>query len=211
MRILLFSVSLFFSLNANAQFNIDLERIDSLTKNHQNLDFNFANLKTTFEESPDKLTPHQVQILYYQSLNNKGSLWYELNTATSFTKFKELNFKKFVEYAEKSLQETPANFTILFLLSLSYSTSKQDKNIANKYAKKYKIVIDALMMNRNLKDPENTIELNCSTDEMMLLSLFGIDKSVYIKSTTATIKYLLNMYQNGNEKFYIKTLYKYNL
>ncbi|MBF0595908.1 DUF4919 domain-containing protein [Faecalibacter rhinopitheci] len=206
MRILLFSVSLFFSLYANAQFNIDLERIDSLTKDSTNTEFYFENLKEKFEKKPQDLSQHQLQVLYYQPINTLGSFKYDISTTGIYAKFKELNFKKFIQEAEAKLEEMPANLTILFLLSLAYGETKDGTKKANNYSKKFKLVFEAIKENKSLTDLDNLVELNCVVDEYIILQILGLDSNSLNRTSKMSKDYIIDTFEKNGEKIHFKIL-----
>ncbi|WP_322969879.1 hypothetical protein [Faecalibacter sp. LW9] len=99
--------------------------------------------------------------MYYQPINEIGSLAYEIHSAEVYSDFKTLNFRKFIPKAEGKLEQMPANLTLLFLLSLAYGESKDGISKANGYNKKFKLVLESIMANRSLTDIDHLIELNC--------------------------------------------------
>lgn len=206
MRILLFSVSLFFSLNANAQFNIDLERIETLAKDSTNTEFYFENLKEKFEKKPQDLSQHQLQVLYYQPINTLGSFKYDISTTGIYAKFKELNFKKFIQEAEAKLEEMPANLTILFLLSLAYGETKDGTKKANNYSKKFKLVFEAIKENKSLTDLDHLVELNCVVDEYIILQILGLDSNSLNRTSKMSKDYIIDTFEKNGEKIHFKIL-----
>lgn len=191
----------------NAQYNVNLERINTLAKDSTYTDFYFEKLKNTFKTNPQDLSLYQLQILYYQPLNEKGSLRYNLETYEAYLNFKKLKFNSFITKAEESLEEMPTNLTLLFLLSLAYGDSKTEFAKSAMYSKKFKLVLDHLMINRSLLNEEYPLELNCETDIQIVLNILGLDTS-QMKHTYKLIEggHTLNTYEINGEKVHFKTL-----
>lgn len=207
MNTLLFSAFLLLATNyVNAQMPVDLARIDTLAKDSTNPEFHFESLKEKFKTKPQELSIHQIQLLYYQPLNTIGSLQYDVTSAQAYADFKSLKFKKFIADAEEKLEQMPANLTLLFLLSLAYGETKEGMSKANGYNKKFKLVLEGIMANKSLTDEDNLIELNCITDQSILLNVFGIDPSKMKYSSKVNKGSWLNTYEKNGEKIQFRIL-----
>ena len=209
MKKLLLSAFLLLATNfVNAQIPVDLARIETLAKDSTNSEFHFDTLKEKFKTKPQELSILQLQLLYYHPLNTIGSLNYDMSSAGAYADFKSLKFKKFIAEAEEKLEKMPANLTLLFLLSLAYGETKEGKSKANGYNKKFKLVLESLMVNKSLTDEDHLIELNCITDQLIILNVLGIDTSKLKYSTKANKGSWLNTYEKDDEKIQFKVLVK---
>lgn len=207
-KLLLASLLLFATYNAKAQIPVNLARIDTLANDVNNSEFHFETLKEKFKTNPQELSHHQLQVLYYQPLNNMGSFQYDISSAQAYTNFKSLKFKKLITYAEEKLEKMPANLTLLFLLSLAYGETKDGISKANGYNKKFKLVLESIMANRSLTDIDHLIELNCITDQSIILNVLGIDSSKMKYSSQIVEGHWLNTYEKNGEKIQFRILLK---
>lgn len=207
-KLLLATLLLFANYNAKAQMPVNLARIDTLANNVNNSEFHFENLKEKFIKKPQDLSQHQLQVLYYQPINEIGSLAYEIHSAEVYSDFKTLNFKKFIPKAEGKLEQMPANLTLLFLLSLAYGETKDGISKANGYNKKFKLVLESIMANKSLTDIDHLIELNCITDQSIILNVLGIDSSKMKYSSQIVEGHWLNTYEKNGEKIQFRILLK---
>lgn len=75
------------------------------------------------------------------------------------------------------------------------------------YSKKFKPVLDHLMINRSLLNEEYPLELNCETDIQIVLNVLELDTSE-MKHTYKIIEggHTLNTYEINGEKVHFKTL-----
>lgn len=212
MNKLLLSAFLLLATNSvMAQMPIDLTRIETLAKDSTNTEFYFETLKEKFKTKPQDLSQHQLQVLYYQPINDLGSLAYEIRSAEAYADFKSLKFKKFITEAEEKLEQMPANLTLLFLLSLAHGETKDGISKANGYTKKFKIILESLMTNKSLTNEEHLVELNCVTDQNILLNVLGIDASMMKYSSKIVEGNWLNTYEKNGEKIHFKVINKMKL
>ncbi len=208
MKTLLLTIFFTFSSISSAQMNVNLDRIETLAKDSTNSDFYYPILIEKFKSEPEKLSPHQIQALYYQSLNNIGSFNYSIKTAAVYANFKEVKFKKFISDTEAKLDQMPTNITLLFLLSLAYGETKDGYSKANNYAKKNKIVTEALTLNKSLTNKDYLIELNCVTDEYILMQTMGIDSSKMKRTSKIENGHYIDTFELNKEKIYFRILNK---
>lgn len=211
MKIFLFTFILCLPFICNAQMNVNLERIETLAKDSTNSDFYYPILKEKFKSEPEKLSSHQIQTLYYQSLNELGSFNYSIKTSAAYADFKEVKFKKFIIDAEAKLEQMPTNISLLFLLSLAYGEIKDGTSKANNYAKKFKIVSEAITQNKSLTNKDYLIELNCITDEYILMQTMGIDPSKMKRTSVIENGHYIDTFELNQEKIYFKILNKLSL
>jgi len=211
MKTLLLSLFIRFSTIASAQLNVNLERIEILSKDSTNVDFYYPVLKEKFIVEPETLSTHQILTLYYQSLNELGSFEYGTKTTAAYANFKEVKFKKFIQDAESKLQQMPTNLSLLFLLSLAYGETKDGMNKSNNYAKKFKLVLNALTENKSLKNKDHLIELNCVTDEYILMQSMGIDLGKMNRTSKIENIHYIDTYEFDGDEIHIRILNKINL
>lgn len=126
MKKLLLMLTLFTITNTSAQFNVNLDRVNLLATDRNNKDFYFENIAQKFASNPNSLDYYQVSVLYYQPINEIGSLEYNYITTNAYKTFKKLDFKKFIKDYEVYIKDMPANLTLLFLLSFAIDNGKKE-------------------------------------------------------------------------------------
>lgn len=201
-------LTLFTITNTSAQFNVNLDRVNLLATDRNNKDFYFENIAQKFASNPNSLDYYQVSVLYYQPINEIGSLEYNYITTNAYKTFKKLDFKKFIKDYEVYIKDMPANLTLLFLLSFAIDDGKKNDDRSSLYSKQLKQVIECLIHNKSLRNKEYLVELNSEIDELILMQVLGIDENTYKKTATIDGTSTIHTYTNGKDEIAFKVLNK---
>jgi hypothetical protein len=161
-----------------------------------------VNILQTNEEN---LNEQQYKLLYYMQGAKPEKIFPSLTLETDRFKLQRLvnnrSFKKAISIGETLANENPVDLTTLVLLSMSIDMSGGGKE--NKYYKRMRNIITAILKTGDGKTPETAIKIVNINDDDQLLGFVGFNGSTK-QDEQINGKYFSVWKNRSGDKFYFE-------
>lgn len=195
----LFSVSGF-----SQKSKIDFKNIEKNLKDPKS-PYNYEKLIFKFKGLPKSLDTLEAQHLYY-GRNFRDIVSPENEDFKNLTEaFKSKDWENSIKWGKILYDKDPTNLDVLLILLRSYD-AKQDVNNFIYYLSQFRSLADAIKSSGDGKSEKTAYNVNSVGDEYILLNMLNVGLD-YTRTSKGVKDGMLDTWEKGDNKIYIKVLY----
>ncbi|SIQ13199.1 protein of unknown function [Chryseobacterium sp. RU37D] len=206
MKYYFFLLLLFFSVFGLAQKSkIDFKAIEKDLKNDTS-PYNYEKLIFKYKGYPKSLDSIEAQHIYYGRNFITGTIsTTDDDFKTLAEAFKNENFDDCIKEGKALYEKDPTNLDVLLILLKAYDSKKDGSNFIH-HLSQFRTLTDAIRSSGDGKFEKTPYLVNSVGDEYILLNILNLGKD-YTRGSKSVRDGILDIWEKGNNKVYIKVLY----
>ena len=193
----------FFGLSQKTK--LDLKNIEKNLSN-PNSTYNYDRLIFKYKGLPKSIDSIEAQHLYYgrnfrnDLVSQSGDDFKELAEA-----FKSNNFIECIKLGKALYAKDPTNLDVILILLRAYDQTKNIGNFSHHIAQ-LRLLTDAIKNSGDGKSEQTAYKVNSVGDEYIFLNMMNVGQD-YIRTSKALKDGVVDIWEKGENKIYIKILY----
>jgi len=168
--------------------------------------YNYDKLIFKFKGLPKSLDSIESQYLYYGRDfrdDTVSTLDAEFKSLTEA--FKNNNFEDCIRQGKVLYEKDPTNLDVILILLRAYDSQKDGDNFVH-HLSQLRALTGAIKSSGDGKSEKTAYYVNSVGDEYILLNMLNIGQD-YTRSSKAVKDGMIDIWEKGDEKIYIKVLY----
>ena len=168
--------------------------------------YNYDKLIFKFKGYPKALDNIEAQYLYYGRNFNKNNISTTDDSFSVLAKyFKENNFSECIKYGRQLYNQDPTNLDVILILLRAYDNAADSSNVVH-HISQLRLLTDAIKSSGDGKSEKTPYLVNSVGDEYIFLNILNVGED-YIRSSKTLKDGVLDIWEKGDQKIYIKVLY----